>query len=130
MPAGTGRVPFVGRERELATLLECLEAVRQGQGGVVLIAGEPGIGKTRLAEELAAVARARGMRVAWGRCWQGEGAPAFGPWLQVLRACLVTREPADLWDVLGAGEPWIERVQQEQSRLDARPPLSPQPSFP
>jgi KaiC/GvpD/RAD55 family RecA-like ATPase len=48
---------------------------------VVLVAGEPGIGKTRLAEELATQATARGALVLWGRCWEGEGAPAFWPWI-------------------------------------------------
>jgi eukaryotic-like serine/threonine-protein kinase len=85
---GGGRVttPFVGREAELAALTADLEAAAGGRGGVVLVAGEPGIGKTRLAEELATQATARGALVLWGRCWEGEGAPAFWPWIQVVRA--------------------------------------------
>jgi predicted ATPase len=63
--------PFVGREAELAALTADLEAALAGRGGMVLLAGEPGIGKTRLAEELAAQARARGALVLWGRCWEG-----------------------------------------------------------
>ncbi len=46
--------------------------------------GEPGIGKTRLAEEFAALARQRGLTVAWGRAWETGGAPPFHPWLEVL----------------------------------------------
>jgi len=61
------RTPFVGRARELARLLERLEAAERGQGGLVLIAGEPGIGKTRLLRELAERARAGGWRVLGGR---------------------------------------------------------------
>jgi hypothetical protein len=50
--------------------------------------GEPGIGKTSLVEALAAEVRLQGERVAWGRCWEGEGGPAFWPWSQALRRCL------------------------------------------
>jgi len=80
--------PFVGRETELATLRAAL-----GRGRLVLLAGEPGIGKTRVAEELAAEARARDAVVRWGRCWEGEGAPAFWPWIQIIREQV--RESAD-----------------------------------
>jgi hypothetical protein len=54
-------------------------------------AGEPGIGKTRLAEELPAAATSRGTLVSWGRCWEGEGAPAFWPWVQVWPAAPIGR---------------------------------------
>ena len=70
--------PFVGREGELAALTADLDAAA-GRGGVVLVGGEAGIGKTRLAEELAVQATARGALVLWGRCWEGEGAPVFWP---------------------------------------------------
>jgi hypothetical protein len=56
-----------------------------GVGGLHCV-GEPGIGKTRLGQELAGVALARGTAVAWGRCVEVEGAPAFWPWRQVLRS--------------------------------------------
>ncbi|HEV2130646.1 MAG TPA: AAA family ATPase, partial [Longimicrobiaceae bacterium] len=82
----SGRVPFVGRLQGLAALLAGFDAARQGDGSVILLAGEPGIGKTRLAEELAVRAGAAGARVLWGRCWEGEGAPAFWPWTQIIRA--------------------------------------------
>ena len=51
----------------------------------MLFTGEPGIGKTRLADESARLATAKGMRVRWGRCWEGGGAPAHWPWVQVIR---------------------------------------------
>jgi tetratricopeptide (TPR) repeat protein len=51
----------------------------------VLFTGEPGIGKTRLADESARLATTKGMRVRWGRCWEGGGAPAHWPWIQVIR---------------------------------------------
>ena len=77
---------IVGRRRELDALRTWLEATRNGNGRLVLCAGEPGIGKTRLAQELAGIALASGIAVAWGRCVEAEGAPAFWPWRQVLRS--------------------------------------------
>jgi eukaryotic-like serine/threonine-protein kinase len=82
---GLVTTPFVGCAGELAVLAADLDAAVAGRGRVVLLAGEPGIGKTRLAEELAARATARGALVLWGRCWEAEGAPAFWPWVQVVR---------------------------------------------
>ena len=77
---------MVGRQRELDALRAWVGAARDGVGRLVLCAGEPGIGKTRLAQELAGVALAGGTAVAWGRCVEAEGAPAFWPWRQVLRS--------------------------------------------
>lgn len=75
---------FVGRDRELAELEAALAAARAGRGSVALIGGEPGIGKTRLASEVADLAAGRGVPVAWGRCPE-NGAPPYWPWTQVLR---------------------------------------------
>ncbi len=88
---------IVGRRRELGALRAWLDAARGGAGRLVLCAGEPGIGKSRLAQEFAGIALAGGTTVAWGRCVQGEGAPAFWPWRQVLRSLGV-----DADDVLAA----------------------------
>jgi DNA-binding CsgD family transcriptional regulator len=77
---------IVGRRRELDALRVWLDAARDGAGRLVLCVGEPGIGKTRLAQELAGIAFAGGTAVAWGRCVEAEGAPAFWPWRQVLRS--------------------------------------------
>src|SRR5262245_26512063 len=77
---------FVGRERELRALLAALDDALAGRGRLVLLEGEPGIGKTRLADELAARARERGAGVLWGRCWEAGGAPAYWPWVQATRA--------------------------------------------
>lgn len=77
---------FVGRSDTLAQLEAALDTALAGHGGLVLLAGEPGLGKTRTAEELAGRAGPRGARVLWGRCWEGDGAPALWPWLQLVRA--------------------------------------------
>jgi eukaryotic-like serine/threonine-protein kinase len=78
--------PFVGRARELRELTWALEAARTGHGSLVLVSGEPGIGKSRLIEELTEIGRVRGCQVLIGRCWEGGGAPAYWPWVQVVRA--------------------------------------------
>jgi predicted ATPase len=80
------RTELVGRERELAVLVASLDAALAGEPRVVLCRGEPGIGKTRLAEELAERGTARGVPVVWGRAIETAGAPPYWPWRQVLRA--------------------------------------------
>jgi len=84
-PAPASGPAFVGREDALHSLQEGLDRAVAGHGRVALIVGEPGIGKTRTLEEVGAEARRRGMRWLAGRCWEAEGAPAFWPFLQVLR---------------------------------------------
>jgi DNA-binding SARP family transcriptional activator len=77
---------LVGREDQLRVISRALSEASAGRGRVLLLAGEPGIGKTRLAEEAARRARDAGVTVAWGTSDENGGAPAFWPWIQVLRA--------------------------------------------
>jgi tetratricopeptide (TPR) repeat protein len=79
------RGAFIGRDQELAELVAGLLDAIEGRGGVFLITGEAGIGKTALADELARHAVERGAVVLWGRCWEGSGAPPFWPWSQIVR---------------------------------------------
>ncbi|HKF28564.1 MAG TPA: AAA family ATPase, partial [Candidatus Binataceae bacterium] len=72
-----------------------------GRGRIFLLSGEPGIGKTRLAEEMSNEASSRGMRVLWGRCWEGGGAPAYWPLIQILRAAVGDRDSKQLQTLLG-----------------------------
>ena len=83
---------LLGRERELAELEAWLDAAAAGHGRLVLVVGEAGIGKTRLAQEVAG--RSSEATVAWGRCVDTEGAPPFWPWRQVLRALDAADVPA------------------------------------
>src|SRR5215470_7366176 len=85
--------PFVGHAQAMARLRHGLESALSGHGRVALLVGEPGIGKTRTAEELGAEARGRGALVLIGRAFESEGAPAFWPWVQVLRACVAQGAP-------------------------------------
>jgi hypothetical protein len=78
---------LVGRVRELADLEQALIRAVAGHGNLVMLSGEPGIGKTRLAEEIAERAEQLGAQVVWGRAWEVSGGPACGPWLPLLRAC-------------------------------------------
>ena len=84
---------LVGRAAELAQLVAALDEAGGGLR-VALLEGEPGIGKTRLAEEVAAEAARRGALVLWGRTFEGGAAPAFWPWLPALRG-LVAATRAD-----------------------------------
>ena len=101
--------PFIGRERELAELLRGLDDAVAGRGGLFLLQGEPGIGKSRLADELLEHARQRDVRVLVGRCWEAGGAPAFWPWVQSLRP-LADTEIEDLAQLVPglAGAPLLE----------------------
>ena len=77
---------LVGRRLAIGALRSAVDAAVGGAGGVVLLAGEAGMGKTALASEAAAYAKARGAEAVWGTCWEGDGAPGFWPWIQVMRA--------------------------------------------
>ncbi len=85
-PAPTGsETPLVGRQVELARLSEAREAAWQGRGGLVVISGEAGIGKSRLLEAAAAEAVAAGGRLLAGSAHESEQIVAYGPWVDALR---------------------------------------------
>jgi len=76
---------FVGRVPELAAITSAFDRCSQGAPQMILLSGEAGIGKTRTADEFAERGSARGALVLVGRCREGEGAPAFWPWVQIVR---------------------------------------------
>lgn len=101
---------FVGRERELSELVRALDDAIGGRGRLALLAGDPGIGKSRLAEELVTRAQARGALVLVGRCWEAGGAPAYWPWVQSLRTYVREREPVALRAEVAAGASDLAQV--------------------
>jgi tetratricopeptide (TPR) repeat protein len=116
------RATFVGRQAELNALHASVEQALDGHGRLVLLTGEAGIGKTRTAEELAAYAQRRGAQVLWGRCSEDAGAPAFWPWVQLLRSCTNPLDPEALRRLLGDGAPEIAQlVPQVRERLPGLP---------
>jgi DNA-binding SARP family transcriptional activator len=128
--APAARADFVNRERELAVLRAAIDAAAGGQGRVVLLAGAPGIGKTRTAGEAATYARERGARALWGRNYMRDGAPPYWPWVQVLRAAMTGGEPTVLQSQMGPGAADIARIVPEVGRvlsdLPEPPPLDPE----
>src|SRR5712691_4277294 len=101
---------FVGREREMAALRAGLEAALAGHSRLILLVGEPGIGKTWTVHELGSHARRRGAEVLLGRCDEGDGAPSFWPWVQIVRAYIAPRASEILQAEMGAGAAVIAQV--------------------
>ena len=113
---------FVGREREIEQLREAADGALAGNGGLLLLVGEPGIGKTRTSEELATYARVSGARVYWGRCREDEGAPAYWPWVQAIRSYVRDADPVAMAWQMGAGAAEIAQLVPEVGeRLDIEP---------
>ncbi len=99
VPASPREGPLVGRARESALLREWWTSVRQGAGRLLLVDGDPGVGKTRLVAELARAVEADGALVLWGRCDEDPVAPfqpfaeALGRYFQALSADHISRMP-------------------------------------
>jgi class 3 adenylate cyclase/tetratricopeptide (TPR) repeat protein len=94
---------FIGRDLELGVLEAALADALCGAGRLVMLVGEPGIGKTRTALELASHAARQRVRVLWGRCLEGEGAPPYWPWVQAIRAYVRECDLEQLLAEMGSG---------------------------
>jgi class 3 adenylate cyclase/tetratricopeptide (TPR) repeat protein len=123
IPAGES-TPFVGREYERSALRELMKRAARGQGGLVLLGGEPGIGKTRLAHEAAAEAR-RPFRVFIGHCYEGQGELPYMPWVEILEQCAREVTPESLRQSLGDDAPELARLFPKLRHMfpDIPPPL-------
>jgi DNA-binding CsgD family transcriptional regulator len=114
---------FIGREAEMGLLRAALDDACAGHGGVALLVGEPGIGKTRTAEELGLQAAQRSAQVLWGRCYEGGSAPAFWPWVQIIRTYVRVRGPDILLAEMQTGAVDLARLVPEiRDRLPHLPP--------
>lgn len=96
--------PLVGRDAALRTLTSCLDRTEAGSGDLVLITGDAGIGKSRMLAELTQRARARGWSVWQGVAYAGGAAPAYWPWVEIIRAALTDGSlsnhlPRDSWAI-------------------------------
>jgi AAA ATPase domain len=117
---------LVGREEQLALIEAALDAAAAGSGRLVMVTGEPGIGKTSLADAATAAAAARGFLVLWGRCWESGGAPAYWPWLEVLAALVRLFDDEALGRALGDGASRLaELVPEVAARLPRAPAAAP-----
>jgi hypothetical protein len=103
------RVSIVGRGPVLAALHTAVDEVVGGRGRLVLLAGEPGIGKTALAEQAVEYAREHAVTTAAGAGWDGDGVPAFWPWRRVFAALRGT-----------AAADWLDAVDAAGGAADAR----------
>ena len=120
---------FVGRQQEMAALEAALHDALSGQGRLVMLAGEPGIGKTRTAQELAAYAKEHGVQVLWGWCYEEEGAPPYWPWVQTMRSYVQQASREQLAAEIGLGAAAIADIVPEIRRklpdLETPPELEP-----
>jgi class 3 adenylate cyclase/tetratricopeptide (TPR) repeat protein len=105
--------PYVGRDAEIAGLRAAADRAFSGTGGLMMLAGEPGIGKSRLAEEVGVYARLRGMEVLWGHCYENETGLPFIPFIEAVRAHVASRAPDELRDELGDGAGDVAKLVSE-----------------
>jgi tetratricopeptide (TPR) repeat protein len=121
---------FVGRQQEMGELKAALEDALSGRGRLVTLVGEPGIGKTRTAQELGTYAGLRQCQVLWGRCYEGQGAPPYWPWVQAIRSYVQDRGADQLRPEMGAGAADIAEVVSEVRErlpgLEKPPALEPE----
>lgn len=120
---------FVGRNPEMRVLRSALEEALSGKGRLVMLVGEPGIGKTRTAQELAAYAEVRRAQVVWGRCYEEGGTPPYWPWVQIIRSYFQRWEGEQLASVMGPGAPSIAEIvpQLREKLTDLQPPPALEP---
>jgi ATP/maltotriose-dependent transcriptional regulator MalT len=117
--------PFVGREEERTWLREIIDSTQGGAGGLVMIGGEPGVGKSRLAQQMAREGRDRGFRVFTGHCYEREGDLPYMPWVEIIEAAAQETPPEAFREVLADSAPEMARI-APQLRLilpDIPPPL-------
>jgi adenylate cyclase len=124
-PATSSRGPLIGRASEQHELLRAIAAAVAGRGSLVVISGEAGVGKTRLAEDALAEARHLGCLGLVGRCYERSGTPPLVPYVEVLEEAARLLPAATFRDAVGRTGPELARIVPEVHRLfpDLPPPL-------
>jgi predicted ATPase/DNA-binding SARP family transcriptional activator len=125
VPNATTARPLVGRVRELSRLNEMARRAAGGRGGVVLVTGEPGIGKTRLVEEL--IRGPHSYTTAWGGAVEGGGTPAYWPWLGVLRSLLDHDDREAVVSAIGSGAAELAQIVPEINEITGAGEAPPAP---
>ena len=119
------RSRFVGRAEQLSALKTAVEAAMSGRSRLVMMVGEPGIGKTRLAEEVGTYARLRGASVLVGRCYEAESARPYLPFIEAIRTHVENQSPELLRGELGDGASDVSRLVSDiRRRLPDVPPAA------
>ncbi len=125
--------PLIDRTEEMKFLKEAADQTVNEQGRIVILRGEPGIGKTRLTKELRAYARSKGMQILYGRCpalFKMNGVPPYSPWKEVIRDYLQKSTPEQLQRAVGyyPGEIYkiVPEIKQKLITFSESPPLNPE----
>ncbi len=123
------RRTFVGRENELSQLKSAFDGALSGQGGLVMVVGEPGIGKTALCEQLATYATLRGGKTLVGHCYEeGSLSLPYLAFVEAMRSYVLAREPDALRSELGTGAADVARIVSEvrdKINVELRPSSDP-----
>jgi len=119
---------LIGRTAEMAALQECIEATASGQGGVILLSGEAGIGKSRLVAELQRAASALAFQLLGGQCFPADRSCPYAPLLDLLRAFLAPLSATEIARALEPSArvlfPLLPEQVQHLPELASLPPLS------
>jgi len=124
-PTNDRSVRLIGRERERAQLLQSLNQAKTGRGSLVLLLGDAGVGKTRLAEDALAAARRLGCQTLVGRCYEQAGTPALLAYTEVLEEASRLMPAAAFRQAVAASAPELAKLMPELNRLfpGLAPPL-------
>ena len=122
-PDPTYRHTFVGREAEVRQLHTAFDKAMSGEGSLVMVVGEPGIGKTTICEQLGTYAKLRGGMTLVGHCYEeGSLSLPYLAFVEAMRTYVLERDPDGLRSDLGSGASEVARIVSEvRERLDVEP---------
>jgi eukaryotic-like serine/threonine-protein kinase len=120
---------FVGREQELKQLQAAFDGAVSGQGGLWMVLGEPGIGKTAICEQLATYVTLRGGKTLVGHCYEeGSLSLPYLAFVEAMRSYVLDRQADDLRKDLGSGATDVARIVSEiREKLDVKPRVAENP---